>query len=291
MAYEEDSLAGSTDKFEPDSSSEDEVLAELKKIILGSESTPPAITSPEDELRDEISRAADAVSPPSLEPTDQTPIETGTREVSGAIGIDAAIDADQSGTEDGDQYQAQPALEEVIGSIDAELDDIEFQSPLGYLGDHLPEPERFAKQHLVFTLAGTRYAIPSENVLEIGRVGAITSVPNVPSWMLGVTNRRGDILSIVDFREFLELEPSSRETERMLVVRTVGDEVMTGLIIDQVNGMLYLEPDQIKAPAAPFEARAAQYLKGLCEQKGELVAVLDLEMLLQSAEMRQFELV
>lgn len=286
MAYEEDSLTGSTGNFEPDASSEDEVLAELKKIILGSEST-PAIATPLDEPAGETSTATDAVSPAPIGAAGLTPAEIETGDVSGAT----ATNADESEDEDVDTYQTQPALEEVIGSIDAELDDIQFQSPLGYLGDHLSEPERFARQHLVFTLAGTRYAIPTENVLEIGRVGAITSVPNVPSWMLGVSNRRGDILSIVDFREFLELESTGRETERMLVVRTVGDEVMTGLLIDQVNGMAYLEPEQIKAPAAPFETRAAQYLKGLCEQKGELVAVLDLEMLLQSAEMRQFELV
>jgi hypothetical protein len=57
-------------------------------------------------------------------------------------------------------------------------------------------------QHVVFGLAGNTYAIPIDSVREIGRPPAMTSVPNVPDWVLGLVNVRGDIVSLVDLRDF-----------------------------------------------------------------------------------------
>jgi chemotaxis signal transduction protein len=74
-------------------------------------------------------------------------------------------------------------------------------------------------------------------------------------------------------------------------VRSTGDELMTGMIVDHVNGMLNVAPGTVKPPAGPIDTGVTPYLVGLCEHKNDLVAVLDLELLLASPEMRQFELV
>jgi purine-binding chemotaxis protein CheW len=105
-----------------------------------------------------------------------------------------------------------------------------------------------------------------------------------------VTNRRGEILSLIDCRAFLGLQqPYQIDSGRLLVVRTAGDVVTTGLLVDQVNRILDLATDQVRPPAAPIETKIAPYLRGVTEHNDELLVVLDLESLLLSPEVQQFE--
>ena len=47
--------------------------------------------------------------------------------------------------------------------------------------------------------------------------------------MRGVTNLRGDIVSVIDMRSFLGLEAASPPTARMLVVRLLDEPFSAGL--------------------------------------------------------------
>jgi purine-binding chemotaxis protein CheW len=147
-------------------------------------------------------------------------------------------------------------------------------------------------QHVVFSLAETEYAVPIGNVVEIGHPRAVTPLPQVPEWLRGLTNLRGDIISIVDLRGFLGLEPGDAgRPERMLVVHHPEDNLTTGLIVDRVLGITRLRLDAIREPSAPVAGPVAPYLRGVAEHARGLLVVLDLDRLLRSSEMRQFELV
>jgi chemotaxis signal transduction protein len=146
------------------------------------------------------------------------------------------------------------------------------------------------EQHIVFTVAGTDYAIPIGRITEVGRLPGITPVPHVPDWMLGVANIRGDIVSLVDFRQFLGLEPIPYgSTTRMLVVRDAPGEVTTALVVDRVRGLRFLEADQMMQPTSELQDQLVTYLRGVLELQGRLLVVLDPDRLLQSPEIRQFE--
>jgi purine-binding chemotaxis protein CheW len=145
-------------------------------------------------------------------------------------------------------------------------------------------------KYIVFTLAGTEYAVAMSSVLEVAPPVNITPLPNVPDWMIGVTNMRGDVVSIVDLRVFLGLERSAQgQARRMLVVRTSQEDMVTGLIVDRVRGICRLPPEQFTTPTSSFEDPVAPYLRGVSEHKGGLLVLLDADRLLLSAEMRQFE--
>lgn len=145
-------------------------------------------------------------------------------------------------------------------------------------------------RYIVFSAVGSRYAVPIEGVTEIGRVPKITSVPNLPEWVRGVTNLRGDVLSVVDFRTFFDL-PSLEVTDsdRMMVVRAGRSGLVTGLIVDGVAGMRDLADTEIVPPSTLIEDKVADYLRGVCTRDDALLAVLDLEKFLSSSEIRQFE--
>ena len=147
-----------------------------------------------------------------------------------------------------------------------------------------------AGRYVLFTLAGSRYAVSVPHVLEISRVPPVTPVPNVPTWVRGIVNVRGEILSVIDVRIFLGCEEThQREENRMLVVKTRGDEIMTSLVVDQVMGVVPLSATRLDTSTAPTPGKAAPYLGGVYEHGNQVVTVFDLERFLLSSEVRQFE--
>ena len=146
------------------------------------------------------------------------------------------------------------------------------------------------QEHVVFTLDGTDYAVPISNVLEIGRPLPITPVPNVPDWVLGVSNVRGDIVSMIDLRQFLGLARLDQGAmTRLIVVRGTVEEVVVGLRVDQVKGICGLNPEAVVAPTSVAEGGATPYLRGVTERDNRLLAVFDLDRLLASQEGRSFD--
>ena len=144
-------------------------------------------------------------------------------------------------------------------------------------------------RYVLLSIASAHYVVREVFVTELERVPKITPVPRVPAWVRGVTSLRGDILSVIDMRMFLGLEGSSSHSARMLVVRLLNEDFATGLLVDGVDRIVSVSPDQITPPESPLEGPLAPYLTGLCEIEERRVAVLDLNQLLRSAEIRQFE--
>jgi purine-binding chemotaxis protein CheW len=146
------------------------------------------------------------------------------------------------------------------------------------------------ERYVLFRLADSRYAVSVPHVLEIDRVPSITPVPNVPTWIRGIVNVRGEILSVIDFRAFLGCEELHQgEQHRMLVVKARSDEIMTSLVVDQVLGIVPLSTTHPDTPTAPAHDKAVPYLNGVHEHEGQVYAVFDLERFLLSPAVRQFE--
>lgn len=181
-------------------------------------------------------------------------------------------------------------LDDLIASIDDRIDALYGAGDSLDLSDRQTRIPGAEEQHIIFDLAGTEYTVPIGNVLEIGRPLPITLVPNVPHWLLGVANLRGDIVSMVDLRRFLGLPPAAYERDgRMIITQSTDEEVTVGLLVDRVNGIRFLAAEQITAPTAAIEDQVAPYLRGVCEDNGRLLVVLNLDKLLLSPEMQQFE--
>ncbi|MGE3540602.1 MAG: chemotaxis protein CheW [Candidatus Tectimicrobiota bacterium] len=177
-------------------------------------------------------------------------------------------------------------LDALIAAIDCDV-----QRVYG-TGTRPPAPAGgpLSERYVLFTLAGSRYAVAITHVVEIGSVPPITSVPNVPSWLCGVINLRGDIISVVDIRAFLGLaEAQPRDSQRLLVVQTTDETLVTSLLIDRVAGIVPLAATLAEAPSRSYTDRMLPYLRGVYEHEAQTLAVFDLERFLRSPELRQFE--
>jgi purine-binding chemotaxis protein CheW len=185
-----------------------------------------------------------------------------------------------------DADDAREALTEILDEIEREVvvDDSADSSTA------TPRASQLADQYVVFVLGGTNYAVPIGNVLEMNLVPKTTPVPNVPDWVRGVTNLRGNILPIIELRSFFGFSPLEQTgAGRMVVVRSLEDDMTTGLVVDSVRGRRDLVSTTIGAPAAPIEDKVAPFMRGVHGADGEMLVVFDMERFLASPEVRQFE--
>src|SRR5207342_2398410 len=90
-----------------------------------------------------------------------------------------------------------------------------------------------------------RLASGFDEVREILPLPPITQVPGAQPWMLGVANVRGNLLPIVDLKQFLEGERTVlHESQRALLVRQPGGDV--AVLIDELYGQRsFTEPQKV----------------------------------------------
>ena len=141
--------------------------------------------------------------------------------------------------------------------------------------------------HIVFRLDETRYAVEMQRLLELDRMTPVTPVPHTPDFVLGVTNLRGDIVSVIDLRRLFGMPRMERpETGRLLKLRDRRNLVVSGVLVDAIQGGRAIQPEQIRAGAAVRNPKAAPLLQGVCEDAGEELNVLDVDKLFESEQVR-----
>lgn len=89
----------------------------------------------------------------------------------------------------------------------------------------------------------------------------LTRVPGGKSWLRGIANVRGQLLTVVDLRAFLGAGGSMPDRRgRILVV--ASRDVPTGLIVDEVVGFRRFDMDDYKEQAPATVIRCEHYLDG-----------------------------
>ena len=140
--------------------------------------------------------------------------------------------------------------------------------------------------HIVFGLAGARYAVSIRSVLELDRLSPITPVPNTPEFVLGVTNVRGDVVSVLDLRRLLGLPPLARpETGRLVQVRPSGRAVRSGVLVDSILGMRPVRTGSLDQDLSA-DSRIGAVIDGLYPDKPEPLRVLNVEKLFGTDKMQ-----
>jgi len=91
---------------------------------------------------------------------------------------------------------------------------------------------------------GTRHLVSSINeVNEILTFPSLTLVPGTRPWLLGVANVRGNLVPLIDLKQYLEGERALlTESSRVLLVRQSGGSV--GLLVDEVLGQRNFSEEQ-----------------------------------------------
>lgn len=148
------------------------------------------------------------------------------------------------------------------------------------------EPERItlAQEFLPiieFRLASETYGIESTFVREVYSLKDFTPLPGTPSFVLGVFNARGKILSIVDLKKFFNLpEKGLGQLNKVIVLRNAKMEF--GIVVDELIGARLIALDAIQDSPPTVTGIGAVNLRGVT---GERVIILDAEKILGDEKM------
>ena len=127
-----------------------------------------------------------------------------------------------------------------------------------------------------FILAYERYAIESSWVREVYPLKEITPLPGTPSFVLGIINVRGQIVSVVDLKTLFDL-PAKGLTDLNKVIIIGDGNVEFGLLADAVPDVRQIPCDEIQPPLPTQTGVRAEYVRGLTADR---LVVLDVARIL-----------
>ena len=131
---------------------------------------------------------------------------------------------------------------------------------------------------LAFKVAGIRVLAPMDEVSEILILpNRLTRVPGAKVWVKGIANIRGNLLPIIDLQAFLGGKPIvTNRRSRVLVINR--EDVTTGLLVGDVQGMRHFSDDQSIA-SARIEGVIGQFIQAAYENDEGIWPVLSMDSL------------
>ena len=109
------------------------------------------------------------------------------------------------------------------------------------------------QQWVSFVLADEIYAINVLRVQEVLRPTEITPVAGAPSFVLGIINLRGNVVTVIDARQRLRLPPVDPTGDTRIIMVEVGEQVV-GVMVDRVGDVLNVKQSEIE-PAPSVRKR------------------------------------
>jgi purine-binding chemotaxis protein CheW len=140
----------------------------------------------------------------------------------------------------------------------------------------------FSTNHLIqivcFKLGNEEYAINVLNIKEVINIPPITRISQMPDFVRGVINIRGNIIPVFDMRRKFRLKDNAFTNESRILIVMIGDD-MIGLIVDKVLETLRLDDSMIDQVPPVKMAVDRECIIGIGKLTGRLIIVVDVERL------------
>lgn len=134
-------------------------------------------------------------------------------------------------------------------------------------------PQEAMVRWIIFELGEENYAVEVQHVQEILRISNIFPVPGSQSYVLGITNIRGNVVTIVDGRKRFGLPSIDYDDTTRMVVLEVGDEVV-GMVVDKVSDIVDLPRSSIDINPKMNVREGSEYIEGVVTTDEGLIIVL-----------------
>lgn len=138
-------------------------------------------------------------------------------------------------------------------------------------------------QVVSFSLGKEEYAIEITKVKEIILPKGITHVPQMPDYIEGLINLRGNVIPVVDLRKRFGLVCDT-ETEHTRIMVTRMESKIVGLIVDSVSQVMKIPNAQIQEPPETIAGLARDYLMGIGKLDDRMIILLDIEKIMNAGE-------
>ncbi len=155
-----------------------------------------------------------------------------------------------------------------------------------------PDQESFVQeeqpqQYLVFSVDES-YALELSKIVEILEYKPITRVPETPPYIAGMMNRHGSVLPVIDMRKRFHKEDRPDLPYRCIIVIRF-DEMKLGLVVDNVNDLITLDPGSISAPPQVGPDYAHVFIKGIGVHEQKMMLIVDADRLVNQSDLTFLE--
>ena len=151
--------------------------------------------------------------------------------------------------------------------------------------DELKELEAYNPiQYIVVKFGDEQFGIDIKYIDNIVRMQRITRVPNVPAYIKGVINLRGEVVPVVSLRLKMGLaEDEITKLTRIIIIKLENGEVI-GVLVDAVKEVVTLNAREIEKVSYDSGEEKNNFISGIGKDKGELISLFDLNLVFAEKE-------
>lgn len=137
-------------------------------------------------------------------------------------------------------------------------------------------------QYVCFKLGKQEsYGVPFQYIKEVILYKEPTKVPHTPSWIAGIMNWQGMLLTVLNLKELFHIQsPDEGRKPQVLVLHTQG--LSLAIQADRIEGSTAYDPTTLDAPLAIEGAIKQQYITGLHQGT---IAILNIEALISELKL------
>jgi len=133
------------------------------------------------------------------------------------------------------------------------------------------------RRYVVFRIGNSSYGIPIEQVQEITRIGSITPLPQSPPAVLGATNLRGTVVTVVSGHKLLDRQEDYDSDQ---VVFLKANQRLFGLLVDEAEEVLAINESEIEVPYLFGHEKIFGSSGGIGKVRDRLIVLCDADVLL-----------
>ena len=158
------------------------------------------------------------------------------------------------------------------------------------------DDEVLENKFLMCNIGDEIYGIDIRDVTDIIELQKITEVPDMPEYVKGVINLRGQVIPVVDMRLRFQMQEREYDDRNCIVVVDIQD-LSVGFIVDTVTEVQEIAQKDIDPPPVFRSGDAAedthkvnkQFVSGLGKVGTEVRILLDVKKLVQEDEVEQLK--
>jgi len=116
-----------------------------------------------------------------------------------------------------------------------------------------------------------KYAFDIKYINEVFKLKKITHLPCTPSFVIGIINFRGKILSVIDIRNFIGFTSDAKdfnEVRQVIVVKV--NEFEVGIAVDNILGYYSISSEEIQQTVLTITNERKEFFIGIV-QNGTIV--------------------
>lgn len=131
---------------------------------------------------------------------------------------------------------------------------------------------------ITFYLGNFLFGFYAEKVMEINKDLDITPVPLAPSYILGIMNLRGQIITVLDLAKKIKF--SFEATPKINLIIRHQDEAVS-FLVERISDIMEIPESKLEDPPEKIEGFDKQYIEKIYQLPDKLLTILSVDKLLE----------